>query len=1101
MWSNNTELISEVIAVCNDLGHKSKQSDNKYIINKKDCNHVLKDLIRYLRNDTKHTFPVRSQLGSTNIVDNDLIPIVEQYCSEDIPLFDKTLRLLDDLTNPVIILFQEKIPTEISQYQKYLEFQSHLYSYKLSFGSHRRFWTVLAKHLTRIIEMDDENRQIEDFLMAERILILIRNVLYIPIDMSANQKVSEEYTNPHDRIIEVLHSSGIIDLILYLSNDDTQQQFQQFCFHLIEIISLIFKEQNAEFIAKSVGNHEENGGSNGDRRTDFEREIDRKEIKELKARDVSVLAKVRPNLNRFNGTYSIKNMKSISDRDIVCHKTPQDLSQISFDANKDIKRKLRSKKPMEDTVTNKTSFGPQVIHKSSFRVRKILYDFCVEFLNSYNQFMRRISDNLMRNQCQHNDETYYLWAIQFFMEFNRTNPKGSDRLLVSETMCLSSFHYLNTQIDHYMEIIKTDKQAFNLWSKRLHHGIKAYREALFSLNWFDLAKEEDTRYIAKSIKKKLFYEVEYRDQLLALLHEYNEAKMTKTLLKDLIETNHLFIKLLENYYKNNSRLLIREKVRRVKKKSTQKKTPIEKTPPEDIWNEIISTVSEALSGSLELPSPEEDISVRAFDATSEKTSDEQKMDVLRRVNNFLLDRKVVEAISLYRDARNCWTGDEDNAFGAADIAPEDELLSLNEILMTEFPNEATVEEPMDEEIEEQTEERESRQRVREREIEFNEVIHKYCHRNVVRNYCLLLRSYETNSDETNHCLLKMLHRIAFDCKMHAMLFQASLFRTFQRILSDPLRDSSSVKELKRFAKFIVSKFILVAKKNDKVFFELLFWKSATEATQVEDGYSVSVNTKGAKQLWSEEQELELKVLFEEYKDKGTADKDYVDLIVDHLIDDTKTRRQVIKELKRQEIFVETKKRRVLSEKKRSKNSNVTENRRFTSNEFVDDSDSSDGEDRREDHNSVNNDMEARSPKRNQLTDSEDEDNDGVIPEDIEAENRKDIEKQNVNSDDSNDGINESDKNGKRIEDNGLDDKSESSDSEDSDENNLQINEDIDETVESPKNNDMKESSDESSDETNVETNKRSFDDSDDEEVVVMSKNKKRHLIIDDSDED
>ncbi|CAG2183013.1 unnamed protein product, partial [Oppiella nova] len=184
----------------------------------------------------------------------------------------------------------------------------------------------------------------------------------------------------------------------------------------------------------------------------------------------------------------------------------------------------------------------------------------------------------------------------------------------------------------------------------------------------------------------------------------------------------------------------------------------------------------------------------------------------------------------------------------------------------------------------------------------------------------------------------MLHRISFDCKMHAMLFQASVFRTFQRILADPLRDSGAVKELKRFAKFILSKFVLAANKNNKIFFELLFWKTSGEAYQVEEGYHTTRNLKAAKQLWTEEQELELKVLFDEYKDKGNADKDYVDLILDHLIDDTKTRRQVIKELKRQEIFVEIKK-----SKKRPKIENNNVNKEYKSNEFIDDN-SDDSED-------------------------------------------------------------------------------------------------------------------------------------------------------------
>lgn len=51
---------------------------------------------------------------------------------------------------------------------------------------------------------------------------------------------------------------------------------------------------------------------------------------------------------------------------------------------------------------------------------------------------------------------------------------------------------------------------------------------------------------------------------------------------------------------------------------------------------------------------------------------------------------------------------------------------------------------------------------------------------------LLLQKFEGNSVFTNHCVAKLLHRIAWEAKMPAMLFQASLFRSFQRIFKSTL---------------------------------------------------------------------------------------------------------------------------------------------------------------------------------------------------------------------------------------------------------------------------------------------------------------------------
>ena len=65
---------------------------------------------------------------------------------------------------------------------------------------------------------------------------------------------------------------------------------------------------------------------------------------------------------------------------------------------------------------------------------------------------------------------------------------------------------------------------------------------------------------------------------------------------------------------------------------------------------------------------------------------------------------------------------------------------------------------------------------------------------VLRAYLLLLQSYEQNSAHTNHCVVKMLHRLAHDLKMEALLFQLSLFYLFNRLLSSPAAGAYEVRQ-------------------------------------------------------------------------------------------------------------------------------------------------------------------------------------------------------------------------------------------------------------------------------------------------------------------
>ena len=47
----------------------------------------------------------------------------------------------------------------------------------------------------------------------------------------------------------------------------------------------------------------------------------------------------------------------------------------------------------------------------------------------------------------------------------------------------------------------------------------------------------------------------------------------------------------------------------------------------------------------------------------------------------------------------------------------------------------------------------------------------FASRSVSAAFAQLFKRYRENSDFTNHCIVKMFHRIAFDCKLPALLFQ------------------------------------------------------------------------------------------------------------------------------------------------------------------------------------------------------------------------------------------------------------------------------------------------------------------------------------------
>lgn len=147
---------------------------------------------------------------------------------------------------------------------------------------------------------------------------------------------------------------------------------------------------------------------------------------------------------------------------------------------------------------------------------------------------------------------------------------------------------------------------------------------------------------------------------------------------------------------------------------------------------------------------------------------------------------------------------------------------------------------------------------------FSSFFFRFANPAIVLPYLLLLKSYSKNTPHTNHCIIRMLHRLAFGLKMDALFFQLSVFHLFNKILNDPAAAAyavqsifhlvlilahfasnvagksnlifSSSQELVTFAKFVINRFFTVAAKNNKAYIELLFWKNVTAAHEMTEGY-------------------------------------------------------------------------------------------------------------------------------------------------------------------------------------------------------------------------------------------------------------------------
>lgn len=347
----------------------------------------------------------------------------------------------------------------------------------------------------------------EQSLVLERILVLTRNVLQVPSNPQHEKRVDNDIS-VHDKLLYALQESGMFDLVLYILSSEYENQYH---LHALEITYLIFREQKVETLADPSLQR-----SAAEKHADEQALVTARKMEKAKIQQRPPPARH----SRFGGTYVYKNLKSVSDRDLICHQSLERVVEKDFNRDKQkVKSNFRLARDDE-----------KYERQSAFCIRLFLREFCIEILTSaFNNLVRQVRRVLERNQGiaegSGHDQSYLLWAMRFFLEFNRLS--GFQLHLVTETLSTGSVHWICNQIQNDSEMIQTDKKKKIKWNRRLQLGIQAYREFLHNLQVMELIEDQDTQALLGKLKNNMFYVVEYREIVLHLLLSYNENNFTR----------------------------------------------------------------------------------------------------------------------------------------------------------------------------------------------------------------------------------------------------------------------------------------------------------------------------------------------------------------------------------------------------------------------------------------------------------------------------------------------------------------------------------------------------------------------------------------------
>lgn len=864
-----SEMNTELVCVMASLGYYDE--DNYYM--GEDCIESLKDLIRFLRKEEENC-DIRRQMGAAHLVQKDLIPMLI-HLGENEELVDIVIRLLVNLTSPVDICFNKNADVAEEEgnknkitntfQTKRMEVISHLQAYKKAFTSGKTLAAVGCQ-LGRILQMDVEERTENNLVLFERLLLLIRNILHVPASPEEEQRTDDD-ASLHDQVLWNMHINGIDELLVYISSSEEEGRWTM---HIMEIIFLIFREQNPEVLAKSSAEKSES------EKAAIANDMILAKEKEEAITNVSRKQVYNSRHSRFGGTFWVKNMKGIGQMNtLVHHKIVKDPKDITFDEKKQRRRVPKRLQPLKPTEQEK---------RSTLKIRLFLKEFCKKFLElSYNLIMRQVKDNVVAKKTQENDDTYYIWAIKFFMEFNRAHLFKVE--YVSETINLNTFHYILKQLNlYYDQFLMHKRGGWEPWSTRLHKSLQTYKELLTYILNMDQSQDSVLKNASSVIKNNIFYHEEYRNIFLVLLRHYMIRKHTERFLSDLIDTFHVFIKLLEGFCKTKGSLLVSSKRKVQKKKKRNQSDPVTSMTAEELDKIWEDNLAPALSGHLQGYEPIPEITISPLDHSSDIHIDEQKMNAIMKIQDLLRSKRSGEAVSLLRAARECWRND--SQLGLDNLSPEEEFGLFRNLLTME------IERPVFEELNEEEaghedeEEEEANVRSVEREFHLNSFLMSLASPKMIQPYCLQLKKFKESSAVTNHSVIRMMHRIAVDMKFPEMFYQVSLFITFKEILEINL---PIYKELHKFANYILFMFTEVAKSNTKIYVECLFWKTTG------DCYNISYREPPQKtmtQKWTIEDEQELKTLFDQYRNSDNV----VDEILESISDKGRTRRQVINKL-------------------------------------------------------------------------------------------------------------------------------------------------------------------------------------------------------------
>ena len=529
---------------------------------------VLKDIRKWLKlyDQKTNRLDVARCLAEANLVQGDLLEILASWPEEQ-----KEDRLRSKISLACLeLLVPLTWPLEKNDAQMTVNHHRHMPYLQLAQLEYKR---AILQHNASILRtavrvglpsmaMEVTERGSRDDGIIKLLLYFFRNVVMLaapislPIEGNANE-ISRSAT------IEAFHQQEVFALLLTIASnigDEFKAQdtvVLEVLFHLLKGISAekLFMDKEK----RSIGSTDE--------------------LSSLLKKEAGMhrnYAKNAPTRhNRFGTMIWVKRdenrMSTVSGQDILKN-NQQTLSKM--DQTKKWNKPRQQSKDVDQSF-DRFDLPVRLSDSATTHLRSFVEEFLDSGFNPlFNSIRRAIEREADRVLESHSQQFFYL--ISWFLEAERIRRRRKQaedkKKKTSEIFEADSFglvaSVLNQESFVLLSRFMQDRLDMKAW-RELHAGMRCFTQILLIVQDMAQSTLEDDQEIAENIQNRIFYEETTHDRIIAILRGYKDQGFGY--LDACTELAHVFLRMLEQYSKENTSLQVRSRRRARRQKKAAAK--------------------------------------------------------------------------------------------------------------------------------------------------------------------------------------------------------------------------------------------------------------------------------------------------------------------------------------------------------------------------------------------------------------------------------------------------------------------------------------------------------------------------------------------------